>query len=129
MEVASRDFVNGIQTSLKAKSLATVYIRMGLDMWRYITQKRGIASEHKGYTMYQKEDFSRFKDLPSDWYYYLDQHGQGTAIDFPVKAKPVLSWTPARYHSVDGRLEKAKRMPIEKIAVTFARKACDIHSI
>ena len=102
---------------------------MELDVWRYITENRGIASEHKGYTMYHKEDFNRFKHLPCDWYYYLDQHGQGMAVDFPVKAKPVLSWSPSRYHSVNGKLEKAQRMPIEKISLTFVKKACDIHSI
>lgn len=129
MEIASRDFVNGIQTSLKGKSFTNIYVNMELDVWRYVTYNRGTPSEHKDYTMYSKEDFDRFEVLPCDWYYNLNQHGQGTAIDFPVKAKPVVSWSASRYNVINGKLEKAARMPLEKISVSIVKRACDINNI
>ena len=47
--------------------------------------------------MYSKKDFSRFKWLPDSWWYYLNEHGEGNAVDFPIKIKAVLSWSPAHF--------------------------------
>ena len=47
LENASRDFLNGIVSALKGKSVAPVYISMELDVWRHITHNKGKASQHK----------------------------------------------------------------------------------
>lgn len=96
LEMACRDFFLAIQKCLKGKSMAAVSINMDLDVWHYLTSGRGHASEHKGYTLYEKEDFDRFESLPSDWFYSLNVHGQGTTIDFPIKAKPKILWSLSR---------------------------------
>ncbi len=70
---------------------AGIYQYMDLDVWRFSTYNRGTQSEHKGYILYDKEDFNRFETLPSDWYYLLNKHGEGKAIDFPIKARPTVS--------------------------------------
>ena len=63
------------------------------------------------------------KFLPEDWWYHLNQDGAGIAINFPLKAKPVLSWSPKKFIKKDGNLVEAKRFPIEKIRLTVIRKA------
>lgn len=106
--------------------MAAVSINMDLDVWRYLTSGKGQASEHKGYTLYEKEDFYKFKFLPSDWFYVLNEHGEGTTIDFPIKAKPIISWSPCRYHKNNNKLQKAPRMPVERVSLYFLRKACSL---
>ncbi|CAB4025927.1 Hypothetical predicted protein [Paramuricea clavata] len=96
-EQACRDFMNVVQTSLKSKSVSPVYVNMPLDVWRYITLNKGKKSDHKGHMLYEKEHFDRFKGLPHDWYYVLNQHGEGICVDFPIKAKPIVSWSPSRF--------------------------------
>ena len=34
--------------------------------------------------LYEKDDFSRL-ELPSYWWYYLTDFGEGIAVDFPIK--------------------------------------------
>ena len=41
--------------------MASIYINIELDVWRYITANSGTPSEHKGYMMYEKEDFDCFE--------------------------------------------------------------------
>ena len=129
MEFASRDFLHGVQTFLKGKSMATIYINMELDVWHYITMNKGTPSEHIGYKMYEKQDFQRFDSLPPDWYYWLDQHGERKSIDFPMKAKPTVSWTTSKYIMNNGKLVKAPKLPVEKISLTIVKRACDINSV
>ena len=82
--------------------MAAAVINMDLDVWHYLTSNRGAASEHKGYTLYQNEDFDRFETLPSDQYYRLNEHGEGKGIDFPIKAKPMVSWSLSQYCKTNG---------------------------
>ena len=97
METAGKDFHQAIMTSLKGKSFAPVDVRMELDVYRFIFRGKGVPSEHKGYQMYNKADFARFSTLPESWWYILDENGQGSAIDFPLKMKAALSWTHEHY--------------------------------
>ena len=34
--------------------------------------------------LYEKDNFSRLK-LPPYWWYYLNNFGEGRAVDFPIK--------------------------------------------
>ena len=129
LEIASRDFLIGIQACLKGKSLAPASINMDLDVWRFITSNRGMPSQHKGYTLHQKEDFKRFETLPSDWYYLLNEFGEGKAIDFPIKAGSTVSWSKLTYQHINGKLQKSPRVPVEKICVHILRRACDISNL
>lgn len=126
---AGRDFFSAVVSYLKSKTLASIYIDMELDVWRFIMHNKGIPSQHKGHMMYEKDDFVRFGTLPSHWYYVLNEHGEGTTIDFPVKAKPVLSWTASHYIVKNGKLEMAPKIPIEKVCMTIPKKACNVDNI
>ena len=61
---------------------------------------------------YNKEDFLHFTSLPESWWYYLDLRGQGKAVDFPSKMKPLLSWTTVQKIKENGMLKQA---PVEKV--------------
>ena len=68
-----------------------------------------------------KNDFSKFKYLPSNWLYNLDDDGNGTAVDFTLKAKPILLWSPKTFLKTDKGMVEAKRFPIEKVCLTMIR--------
>ena len=73
-----------------------------------------VVSEHRGCKLYQKEDLYHLTTCPEMWWYYLDIHGEGRAVDFPIKIKPVLSWTSAHYIFQNGQLKQARRSPIDQ---------------
>ena len=80
-------------------------------------------SEHRGHNLFERDDLSKFKYLPEDWWYFLNKHGEGVAVDFPLKAKPILSWSSDKYIQEHGQLIKAKKFPTEKICITVVRRS------
>lgn len=88
-----------------------------------------MASDHIGHTMFQCKDFVRLTSLPSHWWYYLDIHGEGMAIVFPLKVKPMLSWSRKHCIKKAGSLHEAPRIPIEKIQIGMGRRACNIDNV
>ena len=122
LEAACRNCHCGILFSLRSASMAPSLIEMDLDIWRWGIRQRGVPSNHKGHLMLEKGDFSRFS-LLCHWYYWLDVHGQGMAVDFPLKAKPLLTWS-ANHYCVSGRdldLVQAPRVPVEKNSFFFLK--------
>lgn len=99
-----------------------------MDVQRWMWQGKGIASEHKGYKLYNLHDFCNL-DLPETWWYYLDHHGEGKAINVPIKMKSILSWTPKRFIFEDGQLKQAKRLPIERVKIHFCKRACNVETL
>ena len=79
--------------------------------------QRGITSEHRGHILLEKADLAKLTCLPSNWWYVANEHGDGVQIDFPMKAKPILSWSPKVFvRSTNGSMHvPAKRFPREKI--------------
>ena len=99
---------------------------MDHDVWRYVSHDKGTISNHRGHMMYLKEELARLEPaLPSHWWYYLDEHGEGQAVVFPIKIKPLLTWTPSYYIWLDNKLQQAPRIPQEKLLVTIARRCCN----
>lgn len=129
LEAASCNCFCGIQKYLKGKSTNTIYIDMELDLWRYITYRKGMPSEHRGHTLFKKEDLIRFEGLPTHWWYYMNEHGEGMAVDFPLKIKAVLSWSCAHYYLNHGHAVKAARFPVEKICVNIAKRPCNVRNL
>ena len=103
---AGRKFYSAVVSYLKGKTIAPIYINMELDVWRFIMENKGIPSQYKGYMLYEKVDFVRFETPPSHWFYILNEHGEGIAVDFPIKAKTVSSWTPSHYIVNKGKLKE-----------------------
>ena len=125
LENATRAFVDGFLRTLKSRAQKSSLIEMDLDIWRYVVEGKGERCSHRGHYLYQKRDFSRFCNLPADSWYYLAATGEGTSCRFPIKAKPILAWTPQKYVVDDGKLVKSPRIPVEKISITFARRPCN----
>ena len=63
---------------------------MDLDIWQYLMNGKGQKSQNGGHFLLQLEDFVRLKHLPFHWWYYFSEHGEGMALDFPIKVK--LIW-------------------------------------
>ena len=123
LEIAARSFASGVLHLLKSKAMGNGYISMDHDCLRYITQGKGTSSEHRRYYLFERSDFGRLPMLPSDWWYFLNQHGEGKKVDFPMKIKAALGWSPKKFIS-DG-----KRFPIERLSVCFARLPCNEKNI
>jgi hypothetical protein len=129
LEEECRNFCVGMTSALKSPRSSPVYTNMSLDVWRFVTCGKGVASEHRGNQLFEKDDLARFKYLPEDWWYYMNQDGEGVAVDFPFKARPVLSWSPQKITQKGGKLVKAARFPIEKVCLTIIRRACNTDNI
>lgn len=129
LEEACHEFYHGILSSLRAKSLSPVYIKMDLDLWRYFSFNRGAESQHTGYQLYQIEDFSWFEKLLQNWWYFLNRDGEGQAVKPPLKIKPVLSWTPAIQVFREGTLMPSPRMSLEKMCVDILRRPCGVDNL
>ena len=129
LQQASQQFACAVTSSLRSQRSAPLHARIDLDVWRYIVCGKGIPSEHHGHHLYGKNDFAKFKYLPSNWWYNLDDGGNGTAVDFPLKAKPILSWSPKTFLKTDKGMVEAKRFPTEKVCLTIIRKSCTAEQI
>ena len=114
-------------TSVKGKFSAPVDVQIDFDVQRYLWGERGVVSEHPGYKLYNKEDFLHFTSLPESWWYYLDLHGQDKAVDFPLKVKPLLSWTPVQYIKENGMLKQAPQAPVEKVIIHFLQESMQFY--
>ena len=73
--------------------------------------------------LYEKDDFNRFC-LPPYWYYYLNQLGQGVAISFPLKLKPVLRSSKKRFIISASEVKQAPMFQVENLIITVNRRAC-----
>lgn len=129
LEEASREFYHGILSSLRAKFLSPVYVKMDLDLLRYVSVNGGTESRHAGYRLYQIEDFSRLNELPQNWWYFLNRDGEGQAVKPPLKIRRFPSWTPAIQVFREGKLLPSPRMPLEKICVDILRRPCSVENL
>ena len=129
LEIAARSFASGVLHLLKSKAMGNGYISMDHDCWRYITQGKGTSSEHRGYYLFERSDNGRLPMLPSDWWYFLNQHGEGKKVDFPMKIKAALDWSPKKFISDGKKVLPGPRFPIERLSVCFARLPCNEKNI
>ena len=129
LQEACRQFCSGVASAIKSPSSSPLYVNVDLDIWRYVTFGNGVASEHRGHYLFQKNDLGKLKYLPENWWYQVNDDGQGTAVKFPIKIKPILSWSSSRYMKKDRKLVKAPRFPLEKLCITIIRRACNINNL
>ena len=100
----------------------TTSVNIDHDIVRYIFRNKGAAAPD-GFMLYEKDDFCRLC-LPSFWYYYFDELGQGVAIDFPVKLKTKLTFHSKRFVlNNSSSLVEGPLIPLEKIIVVINRRA------
>lgn len=131
LEKAADVFTYAILGILKSKAVKATYsveIAIDHDIIRYIFRGHGTLSGDGISMLYELSDFSRFC-LPSYWYYYLNELGQGSAVRFPLKLKLVLKFSKKRFTFSKGALRQASRSPVENVLITVNRRACDGHNI
>lgn len=124
-----REFAVGVVSCLKSASFSPIYLPMRLDVWRFVVHQRGKESNHRGHLMLEKNDVSRLKFLPNNWWYFLNENGEGKAVDFPIKVKPVLSWSPLTFELCKGKLCQAPRMPLEKLKLYILKRPCNVNNL
>ena len=120
-EEACRQFACSVISALKS-FFSSIYVSMDLDIWWYFVNGKGKKSQQQGHFLYQLEDFVMLKYLPLHWWYYITEHGEGMAVDFPIKVKPILTWSPCHHYFSNGKVLKAQRFPLEKLCVTILRR-------
>ena len=106
------------------KATYSTEILLGHDITRYVFGGRGKLSGDGISMLCEKEDFVR-PCLPLFWHYYLNQLGQGVAVNFPVKLKSMLKMSRNRLIVSNGELGQAPMSPVEKCIITINRKAYD----
>ena len=125
-------FHTAVSQGLKSLGVdAHIYIPFRLDVWRYLTTDKIREANGSGPYLLEKIDFQSFFSSPNHWYYVLNQHGEGAAVDFPMKVKPFLSKSGAKNFIVDnnGTLCKAPISYVEKISIYFVKRACNVSNI
>jgi hypothetical protein len=123
IEVFEESLKDAILSRLKSSSKnPRISVQLSHDIWRFLFYNKGRpAQHHSGWTCLEKEDFSRLQ-LPPYWWYAFDQHGQGHAVSFPMRVKPVLTYSSKRYiRDRQGNTVMAPRKPVETIAFFIAR--------
>ena len=120
----SSTFHQAIQKSL-IEGTVTTRVPFPLDIYRYVFKDKGTEDEQDlPFVKLEKEDLATL-ELPSHWWYKLDRNGQGTKILFPIKVKPMLSFSNPCYYVEDGQLLKGRRLPKESLIVKFLSVATD----
>ena len=130
LQSASASFLQGILSILKSNAVKGTYstdIRIDHDIIRYGFNGKGKKTADGAAMLYGKNYFTRF-ELPPYWYYYLNQLGEGIAVDFPVKVKTVLTYSRKR-HMFTSIMQIAPNFPVEKIVIYVNRKACNYTKI
>ena len=114
--MASLQFTRAITGTLRSRRSAQVYATIDLDVWIYVVYSKEVTSEQCGHHLY-KNDFTKLKYLPDYWWYHMDIDGNGILVDFPLKAKPMLFWSPKNFVKTNGGMVEGKRFPIEKVSL------------
>ena len=65
----------------------------------------------------EKDDFIRM-ELLGGWFYCLDQRGDGSEVDFPIRTKPLLRKSTSHYILDEARVLAPAPQYIEEV-VTF----------
>jgi hypothetical protein len=91
----------GLLEQLKSKSVLPTVIIFRHDVFNYFFKCKGEKSNDKGFILLNKEDFQPCC-VPDKWDRVVDFIGDGVKIDFPIKLRPFLSWSPKTHRLVGG---------------------------
>jgi hypothetical protein len=81
---------------------------------------------HEQTSFLDADNFDRLQ-MAADWHTWVDRHGQGFAVEFPVKLQKIVRSSPQSYiTNEDGILEKAPRIVCEWVAMDFLK---NVHSL
>lgn len=121
LQEACRQFACGVLSALKSPSLSPININLELDIWCYVTFKKGRASEHHGHFCFLSKNYP---DLSTS------QHTGGTLQMNMVKVLPLISQSKSNHYLVKkGHIVKATRLPLEKLCITIAKRPCNVNTL
>lgn len=110
---------------LKSKSSLPTTIPFRHDVFNYLFKDRGYKSNDRGYILLEKRDFDRCR-FPSNWHQLVDVIGDGVQIDFPVKVRLFLSWSPKNHTLAGKTIQPLPRYCLEKLSLVFCKIACSL---
>ena len=121
--------VAAIQKSLKAGTLRDnkVSLEFSSDVYRFMFQGKGLKNRN-GWQLMTQQDMESCCCLPKDWHTRWDSLGDGCSIDFPLKLKWKLKWSPVHYRKLrSGELEKKKQSFSETLDIFIVKKGVYKH--
>ena len=120
---ASEGLHIGILEQLKSKSQLPTVIAFNHTYFYFLFKDKGQKSNYSGYILLEKQDFIRCH-FPNGWHRLKDSIGDGVQIDFPVKVRLFLSWSP-KTHSLTGEsITPCPRYRPEKLSISFCKASC-----
>jgi len=110
-----------VERHLKAKSRLPVRLFFRLDVFRFLFGGKGVSRE--GWIFLEKEDFPSAY-FPLGWDSWVDSHGQGMKVFYPLRVKPFISWSPKKYGvGMDGVSFLLPRAFQENVSFNFTKVA------
>ena len=103
------NFVTAIKKSLKVGTVRQCKfdVEFRLDVFRLMFDGKGQSAPRGRGMTYTKADFPN--NFPPDWDVTFDKHGDGCAIDFPIRLYPHIKFAPVFYRKVDDSVEVCNR--------------------
>ena len=115
----------GILEHLKSKSSLSTVISFKHRHFSFIFKNKGQKSNDSGHILLEKEDFSRCHFL-NQWDMIVEELGDGVKIDFPVKVRLFLSWSPKNHTMAGESIVPLPRYRPEKLSLSFCKGACSL---
>ena len=115
--------VAAIQKSLKTGTLRDnkVSLEFRSEVYNYTFQGKG--RKDRGWQLMTQQDMESCCCLPKDWHTRWDSLGDGCSIDFPLKLKWNLKWSPVHYKKLpSGVVEKKKQSFSETLNMFIVKK-------
>ena len=110
-----------VERHLKSRSRLPVRLFFRGDVFRFLFAGKGVSRE--GWTFLEKNDFNALY-FPLGWDSWVDSHGQGMRIFYPVRVKTFISWSPKKYDlDRDGVSALLPRAYQENISFNFTKIA------
>ena len=77
-----------VERHLKVKSRLPVRLFFRLDVFRFLSGGKGVSRE--GWIFLERDDFP-FAYFPLGWDSWVDSHGQGMKVFYPLRVKTFIS--------------------------------------
>ena len=116
--------VAAIQKSLKTGTLRNnkVSLEFSSDVYSSVFQGKGLKGRN-GWQLMTQQDMESCCCLPKDWHTRWDSLGDGCSIDFPLKLRWKLKWSPLHYRKLpSGNVEKKKQTFSETLDMFIVKK-------
>lgn len=114
-----------LHEQLKSISSLPTTVAFRHDVFNFLFRDRGTKSNHREHILLSKQEFDRCH-FPLNWDRLVDSIGDGVKIDFPVKVRLFLSWSP-KNHTLEGNsMRLLPRYRPEKLSLSFCKAACSL---